>query len=590
MILQSLAQLYDRLAENPENGLPKPGYSLQNISFRVVLHMDGSLVDIQDARTSETTVDKKGKEKTNARPTPKLVPGQAKPPGQGINPCFLWDNSAYMLGYKPDDPKPERTKETFEAFRQRHLQLEKILQNEEFSAVCRFLEKWNPEEATNYKILTEIASGFGIFQISGKTRYVHQHPAIQTWWEEDNEKQEKGESGLCLVTGRVSSLAQLHDPAIKGVIGAQSSGAKLVSFNLSAFTSYAKEQGINSPVGETAAFAYCNALNYLLADSKRRFRVGDTTCVYWTDQPKATPSEDLIPFLISAYKEQEDENIKLRLQAVLKKLSRGQLSGDDLGGANASFYLLGLSPNASRLSVRFWLTGTLGDLAVNLQKHFDDLRMVREWDEGNSERPETKTPSAFQLLLQTAREADDIPPLLSGALMRAILLGTHYPEALYTSVLRRIKAERNVNYLKASVLKASLVRNHQQEIPAMLDTNKSEPAYRLGRLFAALEKTQEDAGNTGLRERFYSAASANPGTVFPRVLRTYQHHLAKLQPGQKTNREKLVQDILSPINAFPSFLNLEGQGLFALGYYHQRKDFFTKKETPSETTNTIQGE
>jgi CRISPR-associated protein Csd1 len=580
MILQSLHQLYGRLAENPSNGLPRPGYSLQNISFRIVLNPDGTLAgDIQDARSHETVSDKKGKEKTTSRPTPTLMPGQSKPPGQGINPCFLWDNTVYMLGYKPDDDKPDRTREAFEAFKQKHLELESIFQNNEFSAVCRFLEKWNPETALDQPIFKEIKTGFGVFQLAGTTRYVHQHPAIQAWWDQQIAATEEGESGICLITGRTAPLATLHDPAIKGVVGAQSSGAKLVSFNLNAFTSYAKEQGQNSPVSESAAFAYCNALNFLLADPKRRFRVGDTTCVYWTDQPNPTPSEELIPFLISAYKEQEDQGIKSRLQNVLEKLSKGQLSGDDLGGARATFYLLGLSPNASRLSIRFWHTETLGDLATNLQRHFDQLKMIPEWES------DPKIPSAFQLLLQTSREADDIPPLLSGAVMRAILLGTRYPEALYTSVLRRIKADRNVNYLKASILKASLNRNHQLEIQPMLDPNQTDPGYRLGRLFASLEKTQEDAGNSGLRERFYSAASATPGTVFPRVLRTYQHHLAKLSGGLKTNREKLVQEILSPISVFPSFLNLEAQGMFALGYYHQRKDFYTKKESEPNESN-----
>jgi CRISPR-associated protein Csd1 len=604
MILQSLHSLYNRLAEDPQNGLPRSGYSLQNISFRVVINPDGSLAgEIQDARTPETSVDKKGKEKTILRPTPMLVPGQAKPPGQGINPCFLWDNTAYMLGYKPEDPKPERTLETFEAFRKRHLGLEETLKNKEFSAVCRFLGKWNPADAAEQKILQEISTGFGIFQISGQTSYVHKHPSIQAWWDQEYQKQAKGESGLCLVTGRTSPLAQLHDPAIKGVIGAQSSGAKLVSFNLSAFTSYSKDQGINSPVSESAAFAYCNALNFLLADSKRRFRVGDTTCVYWTDQPSPTPSEDLIPFLISAYKEQEDETIKSRLQSVLEKLSKGQLSGDDLGGARATFYILGLSPNASRLSVRFWHTGTLGDLAANLQKHFNDLKIVPEWES------DPKTPSAFQLLLQTAREADDIPPLLSGALMRAILLGTRYPEALYTSVLRRIKTQekdqndkpRNrVTYLRAAILKAFLNRNiltkeNDMPLESALNIERLEKPYHLGRLFAVLEQAQRQAHEFKLertiRESYYGSASATPASIFPRIQTLYTHHLRKLSPGSRKYFEDWVTEIEQKIRdreLYPKILTLHEQGMFAVGYYHQKHAF--KKHTAEPTTEPTQGE
>ncbi len=575
MILQSLYALYGRLAEDPTNGLPKPGFSVQGISFKVVLHFDGKLHEISTVNDPE------------GRSIKMLVPGGAKPPGQGVNPCLLWDNTGYMLGTKPDDPKPERTKSTFEAFRSNHLELESALNFPDFSSVCRFLESWEPEQAALHPVLASIKTGFGVFQILGHDRFVHQHPTVSCWVTNQQSAAKTGNEGLCLITGKSAGLAKLHDPAIKGVVGAQSSGAKLVSFNLDAFVSYGKEQGLNAPVSEEASFAYCSTLNFLLDSKKHRFRIGDATTVFWTDKP--TEAESLMSFWFDSSGETEDVVLRQRLEAFLEKIAQGKLGEDDLGDAPTRFYILGLSPNASRLSVRFWHTATLGELITNLQRHQRDLAIVRQWDESNSKKPEPKFPGVYPLLRQTARDADGIPPLLGGSLIRAILLGTRYPDALFQRVLGRLRvAEKDsagnptdrVTYLRATVIKAFLNRNHQQNLPMSLDATRTETSYLLGRLFAVLEKTQEDAQpgiNATIRDRFYSSASATPGTVFPRILRTYQHHLGKLEGGLKVNRERLVQEVLSNIHEFPGHLNLLEQGQFAIGYYHQRKDFFTKK-------------
>ena len=581
MILQSLYSLYGRLAEDPANGLPKPGFSIQGISFKVVLHMDGRLHGICVVKDAED------------RSVRMLVPGAAKPSGSGINPCFLWDNTSYMLGYNPKDKtpegKPERTRKTFEEFRRKHLELESKIQATAFSAVCRFLEGWDPDHAEQHPALIETKTGFGVFQIIGDESFVHKDQTVVDWLGAQTPSENSGLQGLCLVTGRPSSLAKLHDPPIKGVVGAQSSGAKLVSFNLDAFTSYGKDQGYNAPVSEEAAFSYCSTLNHLLDSKRQRFRIGDTTTVFWTDKP--TAAEDLLSFWLDSGSIPEDAGLKQRLEALLEKAAQGKLSNDDLGDATTRFYILGLAPNASRLSVRFWHTGTLGELTANLQRHQNDLSIVRQWDEANSKNPDPKVPGVYALLRQTARDADGIPPLLGGALMRSILLGIRYPDALFQKVMGRLRTaekDRNgnsadrVTYLRAAILKAFLNRNHQKQIPMSLDPNRTETSYLLGRLFGALEKTQEDAQpgiNATIRDRFYSAASATPGTVFPRILRTYQHHLSKLEGGMKVNRERLVQDIVSSIKSFPSHMNLQDQGQFAIGYYHQRKDFFTKKAT-----------
>lgn len=585
MILQTLNQLYQRLSEDPENGLPTPGYSLQNISFRIVIQPDGTLLEIQPCRTETIEVGKNGKEKKTFRPLSLLVPGQAKPPGQGLNPCFLWDNTGYMLGFKPKDPKKSeaeldkeelRTAASFEAFRKRHLECELKVADPDFSSVCRFLEQWSPDKSADTPVLQELTTGFGVFQIAGNLKYVHQSPAIMRWWKGQNAKAEEAISSFCLVTGEQAPAAITHEPAIKGVADAQPGGAKLVSFNLKSVESFGKEQGVNSPVSEIAAFSYCNALNWLLARKERRFRIADATTVFWTAQP--TPAEVLFPWMMSGTPDAEDTATKQRIQSILDKISRGTLGNDDLGKPDVPYYILGLSPNAARLSVRFWHSGHLGELIGHMKTHLNQIELVRQWDETNSKNPEPLHPSSYQILRQTAREADGIPPLLGGALIRSILLGTDYPTSLITAVHNRIRAERDVTYLKAAILKTWLIRNHQQPVTIMLDETNPNPGYRLGRLFAVLEKAQQDALpslNATIRDRFYASASATPRAVFGRLLRTYQHHLGKLETGAKIVREKQTQEILSTLKDFPAHLNLQDQSQFALGYYHQRKDFFT---------------
>lgn len=579
MILQSLHQLYDRLAEDPNYGVATPGFSPQKISFRVILKPDGSLFSIQDARIK----DSKGKPHAEAH----LVLGNAKPPGSGINPGFLWDNTTYLLGYKPDDPKPERTVKSFAAFRDAHLSVEKEIGVSEFSTVCRFLEKWTPEKASEYikdhPTVEELATGFGIFQIQGQPQPVNEHPSVLKWWKL-REHETQGDTGQCLITGKESSIARLH-PKIKSVAGAQSSGASLVSFNAPAYESYGKDQSFNAPVSESASFKYGTALNALLngsKSSKHRIRIGDTTCVFWTDRESVV--EDAFSFYASEGSNAQDPDLQNKIEVFLKSLRQGTEVLEELGEDlhENRFYVLGLAPNAARLSVRFFYQSSLADLVENLQAHHRDIGIIREWDKAVGKRnPDPELPANWQILKETARVSDEIPPLLGGALMRAILQNTPYPEGLYSAVIRRIRADRTINYFRAAIIKGTLTRNHKQKITIMLDPTNPDPAYLLGRLFATLEKTQADAlgdVNAGIRERYYSSASATPASVFPRILRTYQHHLAKLTGGQKVNRERLLQEIVGQIDAFPSQLNLKAQGTFAIGYYHQRKDLFTKKE------------
>lgn len=598
MILQSLNELYSRLAEDPAYEIAPPGFSPQKIGFRIILTPDGTLFSIEDARKP----DEKGKLQNVVM----LVPGEGKPSGSGLNPCTLWDNTAYLLGYKkPDKDEKKAAKEaaraieSFEAARKHHIALELTINDPAFTAVCRFFENWIPERIIEFPIVTEVGTGFGIFQIQGEKKPIHESKRIMEWWRStlNTEEPENSETAQCLLTGENDSIARLH-PKIKGITGAQSSGASLVSFNAPAYESYGKTQSYNAPVSETAAFQYGTALNSLLTgpmSQKHRIRIGDTTTVFWTDQPSVV--EDCFADLFSggsqATAEVQDETKRAQLQRLLEAIRSGT-GYQNFGEPQTPFHILGLAPNAARVSIRFYHRSTIADLLAKLHDHQQCLEIVRQFTEQTGNRfPDSEFPAVWQILRETARVADEIPPLLGGALARAIIEGTPYPEGLFSAIIRRIQADRTINYLRVATLKAVLVRNHQLSIPTMLDTENTDPAYLLGRLFSALEKTQEDAlgnVNAGIRDRFYSAASATPASVFPRLLRTYQHHISKLNGGSKVNRERLVQEIMSFIDAagFPNQFALKKQGVFAIGYYHQRKDFFTKKETAPLTESALE--
>jgi CRISPR-associated protein Csd1 len=590
MILKALADYYDRLEADPSSDVAAFGFSRQKIGFQVVLEKDGKLHEVQKIGT-----------KVGQRDVPEslVVPGQAKPSGSGINPCFLWDNAQYMLGFKADDPKPERTQEAFDAFRDRHLAEESEVDDAAFSTVCRFLRAWDPARAAEIKDLEEKTSSFGVFRIRGEDAYVHQREKVLAYWHRQLNSAPADDTPMApsLISGLVQPIARLHEPKIKGVYGGQSSGATLVSFNADAYESFGKVKSYNAPVGVTDAFKYCTALNRLTGDRDRPVRLADTTVVYWSESPTAFEGsfgDAFDPQYTS--KGAEDRGTTDRVRGFLLSL-RQAAGGDTLEDADVPFYVLGLSPNAARVSVRFWLVGTVQEFAVRLGQHLVDLELAGG--------PPSTPPSTLQHILdQTARERDDIQPLLEGATMRAVLTGGRYPASLLAAVLRRVRADGQTDgvngHIRASIVKAYLVRdarlNAQQETIGMsLDPECPHMPYHLGRLFAVLEKVQEEALghdlNVTIKDRFFSSASANPVAAFPRLLRLHAHHLDKLtadKQGLKVVREKLVQEICARIDArkgFPTHLPLDQQGQFFIGYYHQRQDLFTKKTDSNNTTS-----
>ena len=406
---------------------------------------------------------------------------------------------------------------------------------------------------------------------------VFRHPAVVEKVSSSSEREV--ETGFCLVTGKKTAIASLHS-AIKGVRGANSTGANIVSFNEPAFCSYGKEKGANSPVGETAVFAYTTALNTLLGkDSTQRLQVGDATVVFWSERPSALEA-DLALLFDKPPKDNPNAQTD-KVKALLAAPNAGAYAEDGDGNL---FYVLGLSPYNARLAIRFWIVDSVDGMAGNIRRHFEDIGIIHG-------AKDSSVLSLWRLLLQTAAQdkSENIPPNLAGETMRAILEGTPYPRTLLGALIRRLKAggEWRKWYPRAAFIKACVNRitradahNQEKEMRMSLDQENVNIGYRLGRLFAALEKTQQDALpgiNATIRDRFYAAASSTPAAVFPSLLRTGNHHLSKLSDGAEISRNKLIGEIMSGIQDLPATLALEDQGRFAIGYYHQMRDFFTGK-------------
>ena len=572
MILQALAKYYERIPNVAEEGFQK-----QEIPFIIVLTRQGDFVGLLDTREVE------GKKK---RARSFIVPKSVKR-ASGIAANLLWDNTAYVLGRpKPDKKKDvekllERAKEQQVSFIGRIRDtFSDNLSDEGIKAVIRFLEKKDYEKLFNHPLWNEIEeSGANItFQLEGDTELICQREVVKKAIL-SSPKDELTDSQICLVSGNPDTPARLHT-AIKGVWGAQSSGANIVSFNLDAFKSFGKEQGYNAPVGVKSEFAYTTALNTMLTKgSRQRIQVGDASTVFWAE--KKHELEDWFADIFGEPAKGASEQDNAAINALFKAPETGAKPVLD---DSTKFYVLGLSPNASRIAIRFWYAGTVAEVEKNIRQHFKDIEI-----EHAPHNPSYL--SLFRLLVSTALQgkSDNIQPNLAGDFMRAILASTPYPATLLSSAVRRIRAEHEITYPRASLIKAVLIRNARfyktkqtKEVGMSLDTSNTNTGYRLGRLFAVLEKVQEEASpgiNATIRDRFYGSASSVPVTVFPHLMKLKNHHIAKLESkGRAVNLEKIIGEIVDDIKDFPGHLSLDDQGRFAVGYYHQRQDFFKKKD------------
>lgn len=587
MILQALVDYYEALAAKGK--VAKPGWGNAKISYALNIDKQGRLLNLLSLKISV----QKGK-KTVELPQNILLPEATKRTA-GVAAQFLWDNAKYVLGIDSSG-KTERSKQCFEAMAQKCQEILADAIGEKAMALKAFFATWQPELAHENMLLQPymedlLGSANLMFKVDGES--VEQDEEIKRAWDSYKSQQTTDVAkGICLVTGKTAPVARLH-PSIKGLYGAQSSGAALVAFNAPAYESYEHKQGDNAPVSEYAAFAYTTALNTLLSNDRNYLRIGDMTVVFWAEEADED-NEDVFADLISSANEIiKDDDIK----GFFEKVRAGNTFeiSDFTVKPDNKFYILGLSPNAARISVRFFFTNTFGDFVKNYEKYFREFEIIKPGFDNRVSIP------LWQILQETANKNSKdkaATPLLTGAVLRSILSGTKYPEALYQNTILRAKADQDnpdknitkISRIKAAIIKACLMRNYkynEEVVTVALNEECKKVPYVLGRLFAVLEDLQEKANpgiNSTIKDRYFNSACANPSMTFPLLTKLANTHLKKIssQKGTVIYFEKLIGELMNKLevadNAMPARLNLPEQGEFVLGYYHQVKKRYEKKE------------
>jgi CRISPR-associated protein Csd1 len=592
MILQALAEQYERLLEDPDIDIAVPGYSRIGVIATLILDKEGHLIDVH------SMMQQRGKKLI---PTPMMVPEQAKRTS-GVSANLLCDNSGYTLGCTRDKQgMVVITHDKFCAFQGANLALLEGLSGSRIEAFRAFLSTWDPAQADTNPILLRHAddlfeNGQLAFRLDGDAKYVNEDDLIRQAWESQQTRSDAEWVSQCLVTGDILPIAKLH-PSIKKVPGAQSSGASLVSFNNDAFISYGKEQSFNAPVSRKAVFAYGTALNHLLDTPENRIQIADTTLVFWADRKGAKREEEIFRWSFDPQEpisedsgpenaRQMDPHTVSQAKNVLSALRNGRKPGKTEFDPDVRCYLLGLAPNAARLSLRLWRVNSFGELLSNVSRHYTDLDIV------GMERF-SSLPSPYRLLKAVSVQEDpkNMSPLLGSQLANAILFGTPYPIPLLHAAIRQSRtggAHGGVTTIRAAIVKAVLLRyfrsrnekEKEDSITMGLNVENPNAGYQLGRMFALLEKAQRDALgsqiNATIRDRYFGTASASPGSVFPLLMRLSRHHLNKADSGGFLEKEiqKVANRLMPP---FPPHLSLEDQGQFILGYYHENQMLYTKR-------------
>ena len=586
MILQALVEYYEALERKEK--ITSPGWCRARVAYGLDISEQGELMGVIPLKKEQ----QKGK-KTVWVPQDLTVP-QMVSRCSGVSANFLCDHSGYMLGID-NKGKPERSRECFEYAKKKHKDILGNISSPAARAVCRFFDCWAPDRAAENPYLVpeleEIISGSNlVFMIDGE--YVHEDPDIMQCWEEYSHQSGTGPEGVCLVTGRREEIARIHG-TIKGVQGAQSSGAALVSFNAPAFESYGKEQSFNAPVGTYAAYAYTTALNYLLSDRSHGTTIGDTAVVYWSEE-----GDERYQNIFACVSEPTMENQEI-VDGVFKNLAEGKAVAvqdvKDSLDMEKRFYILGLAPNAARLAVRFFYQDSFGNILKHIKEHYDRMEIVRPAADA------VEYLGIWRMLQETVnkKSRDKKPvPSMSGAVYRSIISGSRYPASLYQAALGRIRAEQDdgdsriykITRGRAAIIKAYLLKNGniREEITMALNEDSNNTAYILGREFAVLEAIQEDANpgiNATIKDKYFNSACATPAAIFPILFKLKNSHIKKMNNGAKEiYYEKMLCDLQGRLTvaegqraACPRRLTLEEQGMFILGYYHQTQKRYEKK-------------
>lgn len=582
MILQALYEYYQRNKDK----LPPKGFQSQEIKFVIQIDEKGKFFNLLDKREGR-------------RGTVYLLPKAKGRQGSNswMTANLLWDHYGYVLAHSKDaEPKNiEMARKQQESFTNFIKDLpEDVKSDAGVKAILLFYETRQSEEVKKHQNWNDCAKIPGCnlsFQLINDNCLVPERESVKRYKtltadnEDSDEKDDEEDTietraytnTVCLITGCKGLVKRLHTAT--PILGSKSN-AKIVGFQKNyGFDSYFKEQAFNAPVSSDAEAAYSTALKYLIKSETNHIMVADTTVLFWSQ--KQTGKYDFeadFPWYFKTDKDNPDKGVNA-VKNLYEALHAGKLPLDE----GNRFYVLGLAPNSARISVRFWKTGVIRDFAEKIKQHFEDFAIAHSIKE-------QEYLALLQILSATAFEykMDNVPPNLAGQVVISILEGIPYPQTLLQQCIRRIRAEQQVTRARAAILKAYINRfsrfykKPEKEVLMSLDRSNTNAAYRLGRLFAVLEKIQEEANpgiNVTIRDRFYGAVSATPITVFPQLLKLKNHHLAKLNPGRKINFEKEIGEIFNALkDDLPAHLTLDEQARFAVGYYHQRQDFFTKKD------------
>ncbi len=576
MILQALVKYYEDLAE--QGKVSRPGWCRAKVSYGINLSGEGKILGIITLK-EEQERGKKTAWVPQAMEVPEMVTRSS-----GVSANFLCDNSKYLLGIDAEGTN-QRILDCFHAAKEKHLSMLQNAGEEMAQAVRLFFETWDPRKAGECEAVKEkwedITDGGNLIFCMG-IHYAQDDPHIREAWEKARIiSSEEGETGICLVTGEETEISRIHK-TIKGVPGAQSSGAALVSFNAPSFESYGKEQSYNAPVGKYAEFAYTTALNNLLNQREYRFQLGDSMVVFWAESAEQVYQKGFFAFVDP---KSDNEEILRSVFDNLRKQRRIEFEGITLN-PDQRFYILALAPNAARLSVRFFYQNSFGNILKNLSDHYERMSVVKpSW-------AENAYLGIRSILSETVNQKskDKTPvPNMAALVLQAILSGARYPASLYTNVLIRIRTEQGtVTWGRAGIIKAYLIRNcnwKEGESFMGLNEDSRDTAYVLGRLFSVLESVQMEA-NPGIkatiRDRYFNSACATPASVFPVLVKLKNSHVKKLERdkgGAKVYYEKLLTEIMGKLEgSFPARLSLEEQGKFILGYYHQVQKKYEKRE------------
>jgi CRISPR-associated protein Csd1 len=585
MILLALKEYYDRKAS--EGLIAKDGWIKGGIDFLIELDNDGNPLGVIDLRELVGS-----KKVPRTFDVPNIGKQALKHSISGKDANLLWDNAAFVFGLgEKGDLRLQSMIDAIDEWIG-------VANDPGVNAVRLFLQKGLNNSSHFNSLLNHPEYGEVFKKGSAKISFrlvnsdykvVFNSPIVENALSlVESQKSNDSVQGTCLVTGNKNVPIETTHPVIKGVRGTKSSGACIVSYNKNAFNSYGKTQSLNAPVSKIIASRYSKALNTLLESPNQCMQIGDATTVFWSEK-KSSFESDFSFFFKEPPKDNPDEGTE-KVKALYESLNKGAYIEDD---GNNKFYVLGLSPNEARISIRFWQVGTISEFATRIRQYFDDFTIIKPPNE-----PEYY--SIWRILVNIAVQDDskNIPPNLAGDFMRSILNGTPYPATLLQAAIRRIRSDTQyrVRPIRAALIKAYLNRYYRfypdkkyKEVGVELDDKQTSIGYQLGRLFAVLERIQEDANpgiNATIRERYYGAACAIPVTVFPNLLRLKNHHLAKLEKKQWVIfYERLLGEIMSNIECFPAHLSMHEQGMFAVGYYHQRQAFFTKKNVQQIKTD-----